>query len=239
MYQPKIYKYLLRQFAELLTEKGSIRIGTFGGFRAMEGFDPERGDENEGKLIKSMILEKDTPHTEWPQEMFTNIAIEGAPLIGKHGAKVSLTTDLPDIFMYCCSMKHDCELMKSFGADSCVEIFDIQNFGDAISAKMTELNHGYQFFLAEPCNYSGHEIPFGRKAASHFLKDEKFKHQEEFRFLFFPLTYEANGELHKAQLIERPDGGKTFRVYRPYPPITPVNIVVPELSKYCRINNPA
>src|SRR5215467_13805693 len=120
----KLYKYLKREYADQLINEGTIKIGTYFEFRKMEE-DKQRGDKDEGKIIYSKIVERDTEVRDLPSIFTENVKIEGGgKLILKGGAKASAHGEISDCYLFCCSKLYDQKLMTEFEADACIEIFD-------------------------------------------------------------------------------------------------------------------
>lgn len=231
-----IYKYLERRHAEMMTNEGRIRIGTLFDYRKVEEYDMQRADINEGKMVFVYDIDKEINVTELP-DIFAD-RIEGNANFKNIILRAPL--DAPDCYVYCCSQIFDETLMKDFGADCCVEIFDVYAFAEAIGKKLADEGLIYNCVMPGPCNYIGHEVEHNFKETSEFLKDkELFGHQSEYRIIYKPLIKDNDGQIIKAEIKHSTDGIAEFRVPMnagmSFPAIQPIIITCRKILDFCKL----
>lgn len=183
---PHYYKYLPKEYANELVEKGIIKINTLYGCRKIENCS-ERQDIEEGitkHKAKGMTINPDGTR---------NIRVAFHNMTPK---TITFTSDgynlsSPNAYIYCLSSERSSQIMECFnGTDTCVEINNIEKFARIISYKLVDLgliNEGYPAGFWQ-CVYRDRN--FGEdpnKTQGFLIKDSKYQHQKEWRLAWFPL----------------------------------------------------
>lgn len=152
MQRKSLYRYSAKKWNKALMQQGSARIGTLRDFRRQE-HKPGISDPFEGtKTIRHVI-----DNWEWGKEIpgFPTYHARAAELIGLiqpnpnqnyqqaggsiSGITVLMPVDDPDCFVYCTSNRRSKNVMGQFqGADSCVEIYDIQGFYECLTNEINK-----------------------------------------------------------------------------------------------------
>ncbi|WP_321905760.1 hypothetical protein [Paraburkholderia tropica] len=157
----QLYKYLRREFAVALVQRGSTRIGTLRDFRDEEKHGKGIGDATEGtKTILARIdgtYDSGTPETAALNELGGIFIGEGCKNIKIRVGSIVSEHTTPDALVWCCSTVRSADALASIdGADTCVEIFDVPRFFDAldraIRAHFLSYN-GLQKFGPSPVSY--------------------------------------------------------------------------------------
>lgn len=133
----RLYKYLPREFAESLVQRGSTRIGTLRDFRDEEKHGKGIGDATEGtKTIHARLdgtFDGGTRETAAINQLGTIFIGEGCKDITFEGSMSVSQHTQPDALVWCCSTERSAKALTSIdGADTCVEIFDVTGFFDAL-----------------------------------------------------------------------------------------------------------
>jgi hypothetical protein len=150
---PPLYKYLPKEFARSLVERGEVQINTLEACRRTE--DAERGDPGEGMRITAAL------HQSFKEGDSVDPFIE--QFVGKQMGKGTRFIDcnfsareiFENLFVYCVSLLFDRRLMHQFpGYDACVRILDpVRFFHDlahALGARIDEDD-----WIAADCLYVG------------------------------------------------------------------------------------
>lgn len=212
----RVYKYMKRKYAHSLIEVGNVRIGTLHGFRDVERFGAGIADPQEGK--KAVVAHIDdrkfvggTPQGEALKHL--GISLGDGANIQILDSYFQTNVDHRDAYVWCCSSQKSAEAMEQIdGADTCVEIFDVGGFYEALSTAMT--SHG-QFDVFGPMRVIYHSLVEqwnDRDLGEHpmFMKGESFSAQHEVRVGWVPK------EIRKA-------------------PLEHIDIVESAAGKFCRI----
>ncbi|MBR8182190.1 hypothetical protein [Burkholderia ambifaria] len=212
----RLYKYMKRKYADSLLAVGNVRVGTLHGFRDVERFGPGIADMQEGK--KSVVAHID--HHEYVGGTAEANALKHLGIDIGPGAKIQINSsyfqtdvDHPDAYVWCCSSQKSAEAIAGIdGADTCVEIVDVEGFYAALNVAMAK--HG-QFETIGPMPVIYHSLVEewnGRNLGEHpiFLKGESFSAQYEVRIGWVP------GGARKA-------------------PLEHIDIVESSVGRYCRI----
>lgn len=187
-----LYKYLSKDFAKNMVNKGEIYIGTLLYYRHIE--DITRVDSNEGKKSTvntfpegDVITSKEEFDNRLAFLKDTNTSYQSGTIKIDPGTKFIVNDDITDTYIYCTSKKCSQSLKKKFNASSCVEIYDVQNFLNAISRKLFNLGLIYEGLgSGRNIDYDGHEVT-GKSISGNWLKDTSYNDEEEFRFSFVPI----------------------------------------------------
>jgi hypothetical protein len=204
-----LYKYLRGEHAESLTRDGNIRIGTLHDFRGTESHGPGIFDPKEGKKVVVSYIGRETfkngeTRTNSLRQM--GIVIEGEGSIGPiifENCHTRTTVDHPDTYVWCCSIVKSHEAMAAVArADTCVEIFDVPGFYDALNRAVTK--HGH-FGVLGPLAVVYHDLVEEwnwQNLGEHpvFMKSTEFSAQQEARIAWMPAVPAAKLEtIHIAE----------------------------------------
>ncbi|MCK1789664.1 hypothetical protein [Pseudomonas violetae] len=220
MERKSLYRYSEKKWSNALIERGSIRVGTLQDFRKTE-HKPGISDPFEG--TKRLLHEID----DWDLDDEVNgspsyhakaTELMGMFSIGPNTGGIRFTgcsservVEVPNCFIYCTSHRLHKDVMSQFeGADSCVEIYRLQNFYECLTAAINKrvpvrwggLRDVRYASRTEICN--GND--FGETPT--WLKGEDFAGQYEARAVWHPMN--------------------------PHEPLEPFAMEIPELSRFCR-----
>ena len=127
---PVLYKYLRRQHATELSDKGLLRVGTLYGFRKDESFGREITDPWEGKTAlyaKESVVDWERPETIGPLvRRFFNIPAGSTGVMTN--IRLKLTEQSEDVYVLCLSTTADPVVMERMGYDACVAITNVAEF---------------------------------------------------------------------------------------------------------------
>ncbi|HYR05890.1 MAG TPA: hypothetical protein VEP71_04335 [Gallionella sp.] len=181
-----LYKYLQKQYADLLIKRGKLRIGTLYEYRDIEKHGTIVGDEDEGK--KSLYM--DVASEKWTadnQPDFTKGLIKIANGSSVHMEDVTFqkSESSPDYYLYCTTEKFDENALKDFGYDACVVIEKPNLFFAAITRT---LRHKGTFEGTFCCQYVSRRVEYDKDHGIHpaIIKDPSYKDQKEIRTLWKP-----------------------------------------------------
>jgi len=181
------YKYLPKQYAKELVEQGVIKIGTLYSYRSKYEGDTQRSDPEEG------ITKHKPKNVTQNQDGTYNVSVrirpmfQGSIMMSQNSYELSSA----NAYMYCFSSKKSKELMDNFeDCDTCVAIKDIKKFFELVSYKLAKIG-----FIAVgdprdvgPCQYTSREMDESHELKNIpecFIKDVKYKNQDEWRLLWF------------------------------------------------------
>ncbi|WP_146128127.1 hypothetical protein [Burkholderia gladioli] len=192
-----LYKYMKRKYADSLITSGNVRIGTLHGFRDVERFgvgiaDPMEGKKSVVEHIEHRKYLGGTPDANALKQLGIEIGKYAAPTISN--AAIQIDVDHPDAYVWCCSRsKSRAAMEKIDGADTCVEIFDVDGFYGALIEAMR--NTG-DFKVAGPLSVIYHSLVErwnGKNLGEHpmFMKGRFFSDQEEVRIGWIPTAREG------------------------------------------------
>ena len=205
-----LYKYLPKNYAQLMIEHGEIQLGTLYHYREMEGLDVARGDAEEGRMLS-------VGHIDYHDSSMGSSPLAGQGLYKvESGGKIIDSRSIviinsPNGYVYSLSNKKDSSLHDDFG-DTCVEISDAEYFTKRVTIEMDRLGKTKpgQFIGMYKCDYfKGPEINYieASKTVPWKVKSERFAYQDEFRIF----------------ILSNPKG--------------PLIIRMPEIKRVCRIVN--
>ncbi|MEM5435223.1 hypothetical protein [Paraburkholderia diazotrophica] len=186
---PKVlYKYLPRRYAESLVGVGNTQIGTLHDFRRLE-LGPGIADANEGrKELRASFVEAETfahgtPSGEALNELGV-IKVTGGASVTFSDVTIVRGIDHPNAYIWCCSTDMSEEAMSGLdGADTCVEIFDVDGFFKALHAAVSSLT-AVQLIGVAPVTYSTRSEEWSRQNLglhAAYLKGIEYKRQGEVR----------------------------------------------------------
>ncbi|GAB2466524.1 hypothetical protein GCM10011375_32750 [Hymenobacter qilianensis] len=212
---PKIYKYISSQFAGAMLDSGTIRVGTIYSYRKDENI--EVGDSGEGVLT----VERRLPDFTGANVSSKDIPAGVFPVFFSEGTTFSKVIiqdnyvhndrNYPDVYIYCTTKEPNKDVMKSFGADTCVEIADNHKFHTLIAEEMMyskKLIHG--LYLHKSCIYEG-RIVTRDSLDNYWMKEPRHIHQREVRLVMPPKEV---GSTIEPVLISNPDIGKLCSIYK-------------------------
>lgn len=160
----KAYKYLKREYALALIEKGSLLVTTLHECRNIEKRGSEQGDSTEGKI------------TEQQEQL---MICEGLDLEINTGINANI--DSADMYIYCMSKCYSKQSMKRMGYDTCVEISDLDNFINLLKGKLPDVTYRGCY----PCVYNEEKIIAQNIWAKRgTLKPKIYKYQDEIRAIW-------------------------------------------------------
>jgi hypothetical protein len=189
-----LYKYLEPQFAIALINEGSIKVGTLSEYRALEGFDPERGDGREGELTLRSPAGRHVYGGD-PAKLpppLRNPAIHIGPdaFVTQGEGAVTIQSKVFDLFIYCTTDAYDPNYGPRFGNGSeinCVRINEPEQFFLAMDVALRAAVLAGGLSLSGPgwgqCDYQDRQHNWERDdlPAIWLLKPAKFQGQREIR----------------------------------------------------------
>jgi hypothetical protein len=189
-----LYKYLEPHFAKALVSEGSIKVGTLSEYRAMEGFDPERGDGHEGELTLQSPAGRHVyggdPATLPPPLRNPAIHIGPGALVTEVKGAITIHSKISDLFIYCTTEAYDPDYGARFGNGKridCMRINQPEQFFLALDAAIRAAMSAGGMTLSEPrwgrCDYQDRRHNWERDdlPATWLLKPAKFRGQREIR----------------------------------------------------------
>ena len=199
-----------RKWAYKFLKEGSLRIGNLHSFRDEEAHGSEVGDSLEGiKQVKSNSLTYiDTGKPEripyWMKQKI-NVQEPNRLVIHARDGMGSRYSD-PDSYIFCVTDVFDKRSMVEMGYSCSILINDSDAFFKAITMK---LKNKAEFWGAAKCVYRSREVEDTEdKIPASFIKEKRYKHQNEVRGLWLPKTNQA---------------------------ISPINIKVKKAAKVCEL----
>jgi hypothetical protein len=237
-----LYKYLKREHAEDILKNGTIRIGTLYEYRNIE--DIERKDAKEG--VQSRFTEISSPIKATKKEHLPGLFKNFFSMKGGTANILSGSLDKIDIFvdvyMYCMSEIYCETLMKDFGSDACIKIENPIKFISAIT------DHIREFTFREPfggkCVYMDRrqKYKYPNKIPPCLIKETRYKHQQEFRVMWYPNDGRHKNPISKIWLLNTGQANvinkNTFwqpRLQKKENPIKAETIKCKEATKYCSL----
>ncbi len=181
-----VYRYMNDEKYTDLFAEGEIRLSTLKACRGYE--NPERGDKDEAHETYEVTHMTDRDPNFYSKSRRLGFHIGRS--FGSVFKNCSSKSVLPNGFVLCTTARRDDEkFMKDFG-EFCVKIKDIDLFYHLITLeiqKQYSLRAGHhQKVIYSNQKYKDDELPAGKIG---FVKKEKFKWQEEYRFLWLPKDF--------------------------------------------------
>lgn len=184
----RVFKYTKEIHASAMLEKGNIKIGTLYEYRNSE--NEQIRDVEEGLFNGKQYID-------YHVGVLPGIAGEliSGNVDGIEFSNISFTKrmEILNVNMYCTTLEGSKEVMDSFEAEACIEIFDYDNFVKAIVIALMKkgLSRGQAF--TDKCNYDGRDAPYDqvnaeRVPVAYWLKSPFYISQKEQRTLFPPST---------------------------------------------------
>lgn len=183
----RLYKYMRKEHARLLLDRGRLRIGTLYEYRNAELHGSAIGDCDEG--VKNLHL--DGNGESWDASSIPAFA----QTFFKLGPEANLTLDgirlvVPqqsnDYFLFCASTILDVTTMHKMGYDACVVIEHPDRF---VAAICHSFRHRGNFEGVHECHYGSRSIPYEQDNGVHpaLIKELAYSYQKEVRALWRPL----------------------------------------------------
>ena len=186
-----LYKYLKKEYAELLINKGNLRIGTLYEYRDIEKHGKIIGDEGEG--TKSVYMEMN--NVTWTKDTqpafgksFFNLGEGG--VVHFDGITLEKPTHSPNYYMYCTTSVIDENALVDFGYDTCVVIENPTKFFLAVNRVM---RHKGIYEGVFPCAYQSRRVAHYQDNGIHpaIIKPTEYRNQSEVRALWRPKKNKA------------------------------------------------
>lgn len=181
-----LYKYLRKEHAKMLLEKGKLRIGTLYEFRDIEKHGTEIGDSSEGQKSTYMEIENETwtkkNQPQYSQDFF-NLGEKGSLTI--EGITLEKPINSPNYYIYSTTEAFDENALIDFGYDTCIVIENPEKFFAAISKT---LRHKGDFEGIFRCQYHPRRLPHDKDHGIHpaIIKSPEYEKQKEVRTLWKP-----------------------------------------------------
>lgn len=189
-----LYKYMLREHARGMVERGEFRIGTLYDFRKQEKYGTEIGDSGEGKKTVSTVVNlaemaSDESDTLGRQKPFVSqfIDLQRGNVILRD-CHFEMRYESPDYYMYCFSDTADATIMERMGKECCLEIRDAKSFLLALTECLVAKDIAGGQCLFKRCTYGSRSMKYngteGEKSA--FLKPVEQSYMHEVRAIWEP-----------------------------------------------------
>ena len=187
------YKYAQQIYSDTLFALGNIRIGTLHDFRNSEHVKGV-SDAHEGKktvshkITKATDSDKESIHWRAVEE-FGLFSVKGSKNITIIGGTFVRNYNVPNCYIHCTASDYSSSVLDQFaGADSCVEIVDLNSFYRRLTETLNTI---------EPMDFQGvfkvkytkrdqiwNGVDWGDHPA--LIKDPDFKKQVELRAIWSP-----------------------------------------------------
>ncbi len=183
------YKYMKKSRAEQFCRNGAIRISTLFDFRRQElGHGITDADEGIKDLIIDIIKEEKYDGRDVPKyfELAGLIKVDDTVTdIRFENIHIQKRLSSQNFLIFCCSMIRSPGMLKEFaGADTCIEIFDINSFIQTLNC-----------MINYDCNFLGlHKVVYRDRTEKHstgitdihpaLIKDVKYVNQAEVRAIW-------------------------------------------------------
>lgn len=213
----RLFKYMKREHADRLVNEGSTRIGTLHDFRDEESHGVGVGDAGEGKKLLSIHPEPQSVSAGSPlaKHLEAMGAMKLGPGVTVHlgdGCAFAGNHDHHDVYVWCCSTDLSAKAMADLGsANTCVEIFDVPSFFQALDAAVRSRYEVQTLGPASVVYGSRHEEWNGVDMGTHpvFLKEARFAVQAEVRIAWSPST---PADKLGWFIVEHSDAGRFCRI---------------------------
>jgi len=214
-----LYKYIKKEHLDLFYKNGSLKIGTLHEYRNEEDLGTVIGDNHEGLHItelnspkgREIDLAGNTPEAEYFRKhvLRSDQQDSKVKIIMEAGANLVAHTNSPNYYIYCVTSEFDKSVMKEFGCNRCIEIFNPEKYFKEISR-----------VIRHKAEYEGYfDIVYGSKKTDHLnphkihpalMKETKYINQSEVRAIWRPKK-EPKGSL----FIKAPKALKYCRELKP------------------------
>lgn len=209
------YKYLPLKYANALTERGLIKIGTLFEYQKEDQYGKNIGDKGEGSLTewsrisRENVTQKDLNRIERQVFKIGN-GVKGAAL---HNCLAAVTQNSRDLYIYSVSRVFNIELLRTLCEDyhekydSCVRINNPEKFIKAVSDAFSDKG---KFEATALCCYMS-RTKHHSKSVPHpvFIKEPHYQYQEEIRTVWSPVTEETI----QGEIIEIPNLSNYCELY--------------------------
>jgi hypothetical protein len=192
----RLYKFLELGYAKSLVKRGSIRIGTLFEYRDQERHSHGVLDTGEGMVAHSERID----YARVDQlTKYTRAAIDSPSpdRVVIRNLTVNIELSVPDVFLYCTSLSPSWDADIHPGYTTCVEIMDVAAFADGVGQVLHRAALATGLYGLGAVHYAGREHRTrtfmgtrvgGPPAAIEFLKPMAYRSQEEFRFVYEPVS---------------------------------------------------
>lgn len=211
----KLYKYAMQEHVRGMLDDGVFRIGTLFEYRRHE--NPEIRDEEEGRKnfsfwgptmrsdIELFLAQRPDLANAFDWAQIEKSLADGVP--------IGLVEDTPDTYLFCTTHTFDEQVMRAFGYDACIEIWNPTRFLTALNKTMSE--HAYLSGLRR-CHYVNRWARWDRHNDHplQVMKPEHLAHQKEARFLWTSKSSQAAPTLPN--------------------PLEPIFVVEPDAAVFCK-----
>ncbi|MFL5764928.1 MAG: hypothetical protein ACJ77K_13375 [Bacteroidia bacterium] len=236
-----LYKYLPRNFATALVTEGFVQVGTLHYYKNIE--HKAIGDRGEGDRTYTTILNQETiikpgRNDQVPGVFQSMFNIKGGQLTIAKGAELNYVEQSPDSYIFCASRLNSTDLMREFDADTCVGIYDVPAFYNALLEKMVREKLVYDFAQSDDCKYEGRKFDYSVPRDSRWLKETDLSYQKEYRVVFHPVLRDHFDRPAKRLIVQNELETKFIVPAAPRCPLPllfPVRLQCPELTKFCKI----
>ena len=214
----RLYKYTTPQVAALMTQHGSVRVGTLHEYSCLEGTDV-RGDGGEGTRIATSAPDPTTyPDGSHVHAWLQAIGIQVQGSIFSNGPNAAVNEEHhADCFLFCASERLSHELIQRFGG-ACVEINDPAGFFCVLDEGLRTHSRSLDLAIGQAaidrCMYVPRRNPYFSQPSKHpcFIKPPEFSAEAEIRAVWVP------------------NGAAT---------VAPVVLELPDLVRYLSLTSPA
>lgn len=182
-----LYKYMKREHATALVERGAVRVGTLHEYFRIDKLGEEVGDKEEGMAFCRIAREELAgiamdvsprgPRAEWVRGMVRKSP--EARLFGQFFANYMPV----DQYMYCLSDQFSAQIMRVLDYEACVRIHDVQRFFLTLSESIAERAKPVGMFF---CQYRerGFTYADADEVYPEIIKTPKYAYQREVRVLW-------------------------------------------------------
>lgn len=184
-----IYKYLPSKYANLLSDAGSIKIGTLYSYRKVEEFGSEIGDSNEG-VVSEYSHDEVAKRGDQLNPLEEEVIKVGPGMVVENNY-IEIYHNSPDFYIFCASSSYDKSILgklnqdyPNYEYDACVEITDLKSFVKEITLAFSGQ---VKFVGCFNCTYIGRKHHYTKKIPHPaIIKDPKYSYQREVRLIWEP-----------------------------------------------------
>lgn len=181
-----LFKYLKKEYANHLLDRGELLIGTLYDFRNEEYHGDCRGDKDEGKkqIYHYLKDESDNSLNTWDKKIVeVSDTAKGNRFVD---CTLYINETSEDYYIYCMSQHCNEELFADFQADVCVKIKKPYEFMRAITMALN--NNINDFLRLSPCIYVNRWQKYDEYNEYHpsLIKSPDYKKQKEVRAIWTP-----------------------------------------------------
>lgn len=180
-----LYKYMKREYANLLLTRGELRIGALYEYRDKEKHGAVIGDDSEGKKTTYMEIGSETwvPET---QPEFTRDFFKQEGSFHIKNIILEKPQESSNLYLFCATETFDPNALRDFDDyDTCIRIENAEGFFKAISGM---IRHKAKWLGVFPCKYISRRVNHDQDIGFHpaLIKDPSYVNQKEVRALWTP-----------------------------------------------------